>query len=125
MCVCILMQVISDRKLTSFFASLADDLTTENVRDIGLFFSGDSVKLEDVEAISDGVKLFGSLKDAGVSLGQIKDVLSVLRRKDLAAKVDAFLAGSPTRGGLMSPETDTGRTQLKKGVQERGDEQGI
>ena len=72
------------------------------------------MKLEDVEAISDGVKLFALLKDAGVSLGQIKDVLSMLRRKDLAAKVDTFLAGSPT-----------GHTQLKKGVQERGDEQGI
>ena len=117
--------MVSDRALTSFLATLADDLTSENVRDIGLFFSGDAVKLEDVEGIGDGVKLFVKLKDAGVNLGQIKDVLSVLRRKDLAAKVDTFIAGSPTRSGLMSPETDNGHTQLKKGVQERGDEEGI
>lgn len=127
------MQVIPDRQLTSFLATLADDLTSENVRDIGLFFSGDAVKLEDVEVIGDGVKLFAMLKDAGVSLGQIKDVLSVLRRKDLAAKVDTFLAGSPTHSGLMSPEADYGHaqvlggtgTQLKKGVQEKGDQEGI
>ena len=125
--------MVPNRLLTSFFATLADELTSENVRDIGLFFSGDSVKLEEVEAITDGVVLFGKLKDAGVTLNQIKDVLSVLRRKDLSAKVDSFLAGSPTRSGLMSPETDNGHThrlktgtdgQVKKGVQEQGDKEG-
>lgn len=94
------------------------------MRDVGLFFSGDTVRLEDVEGIQDGVKLFAKLKDAGVNLDQIKDVLSVLRRNDLVAKVDTFLAGSPSRSGLMSPETDTGNRQLKRGVQEQGDEEG-
>jgi hypothetical protein len=56
-----------------------------------------------VEAIADGVVLFAKLKDAGVILGQIKDVLSVLRSKDHSAKVDAFLTTSPTHSGLMSP----------------------
>ncbi len=117
--------MVPSRQLTSFFATLADELTSENVRDIGLFFSGDSVKLEEVEAISDGVVLFAKLKDAGVGLGQIKDVLSVLRRKDLSAKVDTFLTGSPSRSGLMSPETDHGHGQLvKKGVQVQGGEEG-
>jgi hypothetical protein len=125
--------VVPSRQLTSFFATLADELTSENVRDIGLFFSGDLVKLEEVEAIADGVVLFAKLKDAGVGLSQIKDVLSVLRRKDLSAKVDAFLTCSPSRSGLMSPETDHGHSQLlkratdgqvKKGVQVQGDEEG-
>ena len=125
--------MVPNRQLTSFFATLADELTSENVRDIGLFFSGDSVKLEEVEAITDGVVLFAKLKDAGVTLGQIKDVLSVLRRKDLSAKVDSFLAGSPTRSDLMSPETDNIPAQLlergtdgqvKKGIQEQGDKEG-
>ena len=95
------------------------------MRDVGLFFSADAVKLEDVEGIQDGVLLFAKLKDAGVSLTQIKDVLSVLRRKDLMAKIDNFLVASPSRSGLMSPETDTGNRQLKKGVQEKGDQEGV
>ena len=121
-------QNLPDKQLTSFLASLADDLSSDNVRDIGLFFSGDTVKLEDVERIQDGVLLFGKLKDAGVSLSQISEVLGVLRRNDLTTKISGFLAAghsssSPPslRDGLMSPpERDTGHKQLGRGVHEEG-----
>lgn len=107
----------------TFLANLADELTRENVRDIGLFFSGETIPVEDIESISDGVTLFGKLKDAGVDFGQLKEVMSVLSRKDLVRKMESFLescAQSQMGQDLKSPETDTAYKQLNRGFQEEG-----
>ena len=107
----------------TFLANLADELTRENVRDVGLFFSGETIPLEDVESIGDGVTLFGKLRDAGVDFVQLKEVMSVLSRKDLVRKMESYLescAQSELGQGLKSPETDTAHKQLSRGCQEEG-----
>lgn len=87
-------QFISDARTTSLLGDLADDLSRDNVRDLGLFFCGETVPLEIVENVSDGVKLFERLKDANVSLHQLKEVLDVLSRKDLVRKIETFMDGA-------------------------------
>lgn len=115
----------------TFLAKLADELTRENVRDIGLFFSGGMIPLEELEVIVDGVELFRRLKDADIDFDQLKEVMNVLSRKDLAKKIDNFLEGSaqspltsflrsPPGKELKSPEMDTGYRQLNRGYQEEG-----
>lgn len=114
---------IQDTQLTLFLANLADDLSKDNVRDVGLFFSGETVRLEEIENVSDGVELFHKLKDAGVNLHQLKDVMKVLSRKDLAKKIDGFLEDkiqSPLGECLKSPELDTTHPLLNRGHQEEG-----
>ena len=84
---------LSDGSLsTAFLGSLSDELRSDNVRDIGLFFSGTPLPLEDVEKISEGVKLFEKLKDANVSVQEVREVLDVISRKDLVRNIDSHLA---------------------------------
>ena len=112
---------LQDARLTSFLAALADDLTRENVRDIGLFFSGETLRMDVVENLADGVKLFEMLKDAGVSVEAVRDVMNVLSRKDLVNKIDNFINGSSQmaleRQTVTSPDVDAGH-KLSKGHQE-------
>ena len=112
---------LRDTRLTSFLASLADDLSRENVRDIGLFFSGEPLRMDNVENLVDGVKLFEMLKDAGVGVEEVRDVMNVLSRKDLVSKIDSFMDSSfhtaLERQTVTSPEVDA-VSKLSKAHQE-------
>ena len=104
---------------TTFLASLSDELTADNVRDIGLFFSGTPLPLEDVEKVIEAVKLFGKLKDANVSVHELREVLDVISRKDLVRKIDSYLAGGEqsSLGSLNSSRSS--------GYQEQGNSNDI